>query len=123
MTVYDVQIANARRAIERKGGLATWRKFNITAGTHDWNEGSGATPFTDYPVRVVVLPYDLQSVSTLVIDGAVRRLTNYALLAAQDFVPDLRDLLITPLGEYKPVRIDVLAPDFAAILYTIGLEG
>jgi hypothetical protein len=123
MTVYDAQIASARSAIERKGGLATWRKFSVTAGTHDWNEGSGTTPFTDYQVRVVVLPYDLESASTLIIDGAVRRLTNYALLAAQDFVPDIRDLLITALGEYKPVKIDVLAPDFAPILYTIGLEG
>jgi hypothetical protein len=121
---YARSIEAAKRAIARKGDNCTWRKYTLAAGDKPWTEGG--TGYTDYPVRIVFLPFDSRTAHYTVqqVDGDVARITEYALMAPSGFVPDIRDAIIRSDGTVlKPAGIDPLKPGSEVLLYTIGIVG
>lgn len=122
MTEYTQAIATATRLIAKKGELCTWRQFDIDNGDQDWNETSAG--FTDYPVRIVFLPYGRTVAALLAqLNGTtVERLSLYGLMAPVPFTPKLRDLIISVRGELRPVTMDILQPADEVVLYTLGIE-
>ena len=124
MSIYTGSITRAKASIAKKGAVCTWRQYDIAAGSHDWTEAD-ATTFVDYPVSLVVLPFDNRTASYTFQqqDNDVTRFLAYALMSGEvPFVPRVRDLIIRPDGQQlKAMGIDELKPATEVILYTIGL--
>lgn len=125
MSQYSQPIASALRLIAKKGELCTWRQYTMEPGSTDWNEDE-ASPFVDYSVSIVFLPYDSRTATFTFqqIDGDVTRITEYALMGAVPFTPAIRDSIIRSDGTViKPAGLDRLKPATEVILYTIGIVG
>lgn len=127
MTEYTSAIATAKRLIDKKGASVTWRKFNIDAGAEDWLEVPEGTPFTDYTVKMVLLPYEGAGryvISVLQGSFDVPTYDLYGLMAQVPFSPVKRDLIIsTAHGELQPEKITPLCPADEVVLYILGLKG
>lgn len=126
MTEYTSAIATAKRLIGKKGANVTWRKFNVADGVEDWLEIPEGTPFEDFTVKMVILPYEgnRYAISVLQNSADVPTYDLYGLMAQVPFTPVKRDLIIsTAHGELQPQKITPLCPADEVVLYILGLVG
>lgn len=122
MGVYDRQIASAKRQIAAKGQDVTWRVLVDGAppdASKPWKP-SAATP-DDKPVKIVFLPHTTAKnqlirylKGTEVPTGALT-----GLMAAVDFEPKAKDVVIRDGVELVVESIDLIAPNGEPILYTL----
>lgn len=122
---FDRQIETAKRLIKQNGQLVTWRR--VTDGSpvspsEPWKPG--APTYTDVPVYIVFIPEDRRNAEFLsALSGTSvpkGKLVGY--MAAQDFVPTLKDVVLRD-GETIGVRtLDPLAPNGQVIMYTIRFD-
>lgn len=127
MTVYTGSIARARSNIAKKGDVCIWRQWTIEAGDEDWTEDEDSE-HVDYTVVIAFFPYEITPSKTSVtfqqVAGDVERFTEYGLMAASEFTPKLRDLVIRSDGTtMKPLGLSALKPGAEVVLYTIGFVG
>ena len=122
MGVYDRQIASAKRQIAAKGQDVTWRVLVDGApadSSKPWKP-SQATP-DDKPVKIVFLP------STMANNQLIKYLKGTevptgsltGLMAAVDFEPKAKDVVVRDGVELVVESIDLIAPNGEPILYTL----
>lgn len=123
MARFDSQIETAQRLIALNGQDVTWRQpASVANPSTPWKPSNGAP--TDYPVKIVFLPLDRVGTALL------RQLANtelaigseYGLMGAVEFEPNLTDTIIRDGKEVRIIAIDVLKPNGQIILYTLQLE-
>lgn len=125
MAVYARQAAAAARLIREKGQAVTWSR-QVDGAPVDpaqpWKPGP-ASPVTA-TVAIVFLPEDRTNFELLRLfgDTEVPKGKLIGLMAAQAFVPTLKDKVIRD-GKALGIRtLDPLAPNGEVILWTIGFD-
>lgn len=123
MSIYDRQIAQAKRLIAKKGQLVTWVPQDVTIpdNTKPWKTAPVGSPPT-FPVSMVFLSsgktvIEAQShlfTGTSVPDGAPK-----ALMGVVPFTPKINDTVLRGSETLTVKSIDTLAPNGDPILYTI----
>ena len=125
MGVYDRQITSAKRLIAKQGQSATWQQIVDGApadSSKPWLPGVAADVFNS--VSMVFLP-DSQTnrefirllTGTEVPTGSLT-----GLMGAVDFDPAIKDVVIRDGETLSVQKIDKLAPNGDAILYTIWFD-
>ena len=125
MGVFDRQIANAKRSIAHKGQSVIWREPALADADSDTPWKPGDAPPDDHVVNIVFLPDNRTNYEFLALmaNTEVPKGRLIGLMAAVDFTPTLKGVVIRD-GVTLGVRtIDPLAPNGQAILYTIGFDG
>lgn len=118
---YVSQIALAKRLIAAKGQKVIWRKLPTTAGGKPWRPSDA--PPVEYEVDIVFLPRDRTDTQLIRANSDSVQIGNiYGLMAAVEFSPNSRDVVIRDGKECRIFAIDVLAPDGTPILYTIDFD-
>lgn len=124
MSRFSSAIATAARLIAKNGQTVTWRRV-IDGGADDatpWKPSAADLQDTD--VSMVFLPENRVGFEFLALlrGTEVPQTKVVGLMAAQDFVPTLKDVVIRDGVPMALRYIDVLAPDGAPIFYTIGFD-
>lgn len=125
MGVFDRQIANAIRVIQKKGQVVTWRQLSDGAPadmSKPWKPGE--TVETEVEVSIVFLPETQKNLEFLrLIMGTTVPTGNLTgLMAAQNFTPKVKDIVVRdgiPLGVCS---VDPLAPNGDIILYSLRFD-
>ena len=122
MGIYDRQIATAKRLIKAKGQLVIWRQPIDGARSKPWIANSASS--ADYNVSIAFFPYGTFTRETIKANRNtdVPTVMLYGLMPAVEFIPKIRDIVITPTDTYNVVSIDPLAPNGDIIYYQIGFE-
>lgn len=126
MGVYDRQIANAKRQIKVKGQEVTWRQTvdgNAPDVAKPWKPGTAIT--TDNNVSVLFLPASSANAELLrSLTGSTVPIGSLkGLMAAQSFVPTIKDVVIRGGVPLAIETIDTFAPNGDTILYEIRFKG
>lgn len=119
MSVFDRQIATAKRLIQKNGKVCTWTKYNNTVAdsSKPWKTAAGASSTFQVPI-VFLIPKRARNElfhlmeGTSVPDGAP-----YALMAAVPFVPEINDSISTGTDNFVIKAIDIVGPNGDPILY------
>lgn len=122
MARFDSAIALATKLILKNGQAVLWRSIPAAAipdPLQPWKP-SAAVP-VDRPVTICFLPYsrvNFELMRTLGL-SEIQTGTLYGLMAAVDFVPSPKDVVIRNGQEYRIKGVDTLSPNDQKILYTI----
>ena len=122
---YTEDIKSAKDAIRRDGQKVIWRKFNTVMidPAKPWL-GETVTE-TDYQPYIAFVPQKLALAEALrEMQGSVTKTGKVSgLMAAVDFVPDSRDVVIRGNVTYQISSIDELNINGESILFTIDFKG
>lgn len=126
MARYDSAIATAKRLIKKDGQQVSWFKATETLidPTKPW---LGSTEVNvEYNPFICFVPvsggfYSL--IQYLKGIGEPANAATYGLMAPQDFLPQLTDLVTRNGDPLKIKTIDTLQPNEQVVLYVLGLTG
>jgi hypothetical protein len=122
MSIYDRQIATAKRLIKTKGQLIIWSQTNIVVGTKPW---LSSTPTSvNHNVSIVFLPQSrtIMEFFRYLKGTDIPIGSMIGLMAAVDFEPKVSDIIIRPNDELKIKSINPLAPNGDIIFYQLEIE-
>lgn len=124
MGQFDSAIAAAIRLIEKNGQTVTWRRVIDGAPADDTPWKPTAAALDEQDVKIVFLPENRVGFEFLALmqNSETPRGKLMGLMAAGDFVPTLKDVVVRDGVQLGLRYIDVLAPDGTPILYTIGFD-
>ena len=120
--VYARQTASALKLIKAKGQLVTWRQ--LTDGSppdaaKPWIPG--AATYVDKTVSIVFVPESRRDMELLRLmkgsDVPMGNLVGY--MAATDFTPKIKDIVIRDSVTMGVAAIDTIAPNGEIILYEL----
>jgi hypothetical protein len=122
MSIYDRQIATAKRLIKAKGQLVIWAQTDSLLGSKPWLPGTKTT--INHNVSIVFLPQSKTFMEFLrFMKGTdIPVGSMIGLMAAVNFEPKVSDLIIRPNDELKIKSINPLAPNGDIIFYQIEIE-
>ncbi len=125
MGVFDRQIKRAKEQIAKKGQAVTWRQLSNGApadSSKPWKPS--ASTKNDKPVRIVFLPLDLETRKFLsYLKGTEVPAGSFAgLMAAVDFEPAIKDVVIRDGKELTVRNFDLLSPNGEKILYILEFD-
>lgn len=124
MGVFDRQIAQAVRQISQKGQTVTWRQVRDGAGDVEQPWKPGAAENTDVQVKIVFLPESARNLEFLrLLQGTSVPTGNLTgLMAAQTFIPKVKDIVIRDGVPMGVCSVDPLAPNGEIIMYSLRFE-
>lgn len=125
MGVYDRQIQRAKEQIAKKGQLVTWRSLTNGApadSSKPWKPS--AANENDNPVRIVFLPLNLETRKFLSYLKGTEVPTGSlgGLMAAVDFEPAIKDVVIRDGKQLTIRNFDLIAPNGDPILYILEFD-
>lgn len=122
---FDRQIATAKRLIAKNGQKVIWRQISNgvpASATEPWKVGPAVN--TDHDVIICFLPFTTENkeflralLGTEVATGSVT-----GLMAAVNFTPAKRDIVIRDGKTYSIKTIDPLRPNEQTIMYTLEFD-
>jgi len=126
MGQYDRQISSATKLIAKNGQLVKWRIVRDAAPVdtaQPWKPTEQAAP-VDHPVTIAFLPLsgDMRKTITRLRGTEVPINSTMGLMAAVDFNPTAKDVVIRDGQEWRIEYIDLLAPNGQKILYTVAFK-
>lgn len=125
MSVFDRQIATATRLIKKYGQSVTWRSLpdgTVTDPDKPWRPVNGG--HVDHSPIICFLPDDRENRQfyAYLTGKEVSSGTTLGYMAAVNFEPKLKDIVIRDGVEYQIQNINLLSPNGENILYTIEFK-
>lgn len=120
----DRAIATAKRLIEKNGQSVVWRKpAPADPAAKPWRDVRDGVP-DDTPVKIVWVTPKLQTLAFLqALKGTdIPAGVEQALMAAQDFEPELTDRVVVDGVEQSLYRADPIKPNGTPILYRLYIN-
>lgn len=122
MGEYDRQIATAKRLIKKKGQGVTWRSIENGAppdASKPWKTSTSTN--LDNLVDIVFLPVSRENKRFIQALGGTEVSTGFLLgyMAAVDFEPSIKDVVIRNGEQLEVLNIDIVAPNGDPILYIL----
>ena len=126
MARFDKAIALSTKLIAKNGQAVTWRVIQDGAPldpAQPWKPTEQAAP-VDHPVTIAFLPLsgDMRKTITRLRGTEVPINSTMGLMAAVDFNPTAKDVVIRDGQEWRIEYIDLLAPNGQKILYTVAFK-
>lgn len=121
---FDSAIASATRLIEKNGQVVTWRRIVDGAADDETPWKPGNADQIDQEVAIVFLPESRVGFEflALITNTEVPRGKLIGLMAPQDFIPTLKDIVVRDGTPMALRYVDVIAPNGTPILYTLGFD-
>lgn len=121
-SIYQRQIDSAKRMIKSKGKLVLWRVYIDSPSATKWKPEAPTTQ--DHNVYITFFPImnAMKEFLRYMKDSDVPVGSIQGYMAAQDFEPSLRDIVISGSDIYNVKAIHKIAPNGDTILYIIEFD-
>ncbi len=125
MGVFDRQIQRAKEQIAKKGQAVIWRQLSNGApvdSSKPWKPSAATS--NDNNVRIVFLPLDLETRKFLSYLKGTEVPTGSlgGLMAAVDFDPAIKDVVIRDGRELTVRNFDLISPNGEKVLYILEFD-
>lgn len=115
---YGKWVETAKRMLNKRGSVCAWT--TVRPSGPDWAPTTVEQTFND--VKMLILPTDRYAYETFNIDPKTDMLRGFSVgyMAAQEFVPNLKDYFVMSDGrKYVVDNMNVYQPDGRPILYVL----
>lgn len=127
MTVFNRQIATAKRLITKYGQSVVWQQIRDLPSIDSdepWKAGGAATA-VNITVKIVFIPntrINYETLKAMIAGFEISTGQTLGYMAAQSFTPSRKDIVIRNGVQYRIEKVNELNVDGSPIIYTIAFN-